>query len=146
MLGDDADARAIVARTEGWPAAVYLVACGCARAATPTELPTQHLSEYLTTEVLAGLERRRARSSSSAPPCSRACPPSCATTCSSRDDSADRLAALVRANLFLVALDEHDGWFRCHDLVRELLRRSLPAEDGGDRWRAGPRRGSPSAA
>ncbi|MDA0171646.1 LuxR C-terminal-related transcriptional regulator [Solirubrobacter taibaiensis] len=128
LLGGDVDADAIVARTEGWPAAVYLVRLWLRGGGDADRLPTRYLSEYLTTEVLAGLsggEREFLRCTSVL---ARLSPELCDHVLG-RDDSAARLAALVRANLFVVALDEHDGWFRCHDLVRELLRPSLPADE-----------------
>ena len=129
VLGDDVDADADRRPHRGLARRrVPRRACGCARAATPTGCPTQHLSEYLTTEVLAGLSADEREFLVRTSVLARLSPELCDHVLG-RDDSAARLAALVRANLFVVALDEHDGWFRCHDLVRELLRRSLPAEE-----------------
>ena len=114
-----ADAQVICARCEGWPAAIYLVALAGA-----DELPHQHLSEYLTSEVLDGLDvhtrdflvRTSVLARLSADLCDHVL---------ERSDSAGQLAALVRANLFVVPLDE--GWLRYHDLFRELLQASLAA-------------------
>ena len=128
VLGDDVDAPAVVARTEGWPAAVYLVRLWLRAGGDADRLPTQHLLEYVTTKVLAGLSDDERGFLTRTSALARLSPELCDHVLG-RDDSAARLAALVRANLFVMALDEHDGWFRCHDLVRELLRRSLPAEE-----------------
>ena len=43
--------------------------------------------------------------------------------------SADVLAALDRADLFVVALDADRTWYRCHRLLREVLLRECSADD-----------------
>jgi len=45
------------------------------------------------------------------------------------DDGADTLAALERANLFLVPLDDRREWYRYHHLFADVLRARLTAED-----------------
>ena len=42
-----------------------------------------------------------------------------------RTDSAKKLSALEHANLFVVALDHHGGWYRYHHLFRDMLRAEL---------------------
>ena len=44
---------------------------------------------------------------------------------SGRPGAQDMLERLDRANLFLVALDEHRRWFRYHHLFADLLRHRL---------------------
>jgi LuxR family maltose regulon positive regulatory protein len=46
-----------------------------------------------------------------------------------RDDSAAVLAELARSNMFLVALDAREQWYRYHHLFGELLRVELGRED-----------------
>ncbi|WP_270027819.1 LuxR C-terminal-related transcriptional regulator [Solirubrobacter phytolaccae] len=119
------DATAITERTEGWPAAIYLVALWLRNGGNPNTLPRHHLSELVTTEVLAGLEadlhdflvRTSVLPRLSAPLCDHVL---------EIDDAAQCLQRLLDANLFLVALDDDAGWFRYHPLFRELVRRELP--------------------
>lgn len=120
----DADAEAIVARTAGWPAALYLVALWVRDGGDMATLPRRHLSEFVTTEVLAGLDpslhdflvRTSVLPRLSARLCDHVL---------EIDDSADRLAMLLRRNLFLVALDDQPDWYRYHPLFRELVRHEL---------------------
>ena len=84
-----------MARTEGWPAAVYLAAL-----AGSEQLPYRHVSEYLASEVLDGLDaairdfltRTAVLPRLSAALCDHVL---------EREDSAATLEALVRENLFV---------------------------------------------
>lgn len=122
VLGEGVDAEAVVARTEGWPAAVYLVALWVRDGGDVTSLPRRHLSEFVTTEVLAGLEPELHDFLVGTAILSRLCAPLCDHVLGI-EDSAERIAALERRNLFLVALDDDEaGWHRYHPLFRELVR------------------------
>ena len=126
----------LVARTEGWAAALYLAAL-CLRDTPDVDEVLRrfdgvhlHLSEYLTAEVLEGLE-----------PATRAfllrtsvLPRFSAALCDhvlAADGSAALIAQVQRSNLFLTSLDDQAGWFRYHDLFRALLLAELEAADPG---------------
>jgi LuxR family transcriptional regulator, maltose regulon positive regulatory protein len=49
-----------------------------------------------------------------------------------RSGSAAVLEALDRANLFVVPLDQHREWYRCHGLFRDALRRELDRAHPGE--------------
>ena len=54
-----------------------------------------------------------------------------------RTQTADTLADLDRKNLFVVPLDNHREWYRCHRLFRDALRHELePATSAGVLGRA----------
>ena len=55
-----------------------------------------------------------------------------------RDDAHGLLTGLVRKNLFVVALDDRDEWYRYHHLFGELLRAELERERPCRRERAAP--------
>ena len=125
VLGGGSDAEAIVARTEGWPAAVYLVALWLRDGGDVTTLPRRHLSEFVTTEVLAGLEPDLHDFLVGTSILPRLSAPLCDHVLEI-EDSAERIARLERRNLFLVALDDDEaGWYRYHPLFRELVRPEL---------------------
>jgi LuxR family transcriptional regulator, maltose regulon positive regulatory protein len=117
-------------RTEGWPAGVYLASLSLRDAENPKEFvagfggSNRHVVDYLTEVVIDSLDARRQRflletsilESISAP---------LADVVTGRSDSADLLDELERANLFLVALDDHREWYRYHQLFGGLLRARL---------------------
>ena len=126
----------LVARTEGWAAALYLASL-CLRDAPDVDEVLRrfdgvhrHLSEYLTAEVLEGLEpdtRAFLLRTSVLPRFSAAlCDHVLAAT-----GSAELIAQVQRSNLFLASLDDQAGWFRYHALFRELLLAELEAADPG---------------
>jgi LuxR family maltose regulon positive regulatory protein len=126
----DREIALLHARTEGWPAAIYLAALTLRgrpdKSAAIEEFAgdDRYVVDYLTTEVLARqtpelrsfLLRTSILDRFSSPLCD-------AVTVG--DDSADRLAELERSNLLLVALDTRRVWYRYHHLFGDLLRREL---------------------
>ncbi|HJW21189.1 MAG TPA: LuxR C-terminal-related transcriptional regulator, partial [Candidatus Limnocylindrales bacterium] len=132
-LSDDDLAR-LQARTEGWPAALYLAALTLRGQADPSSIierfagDDRYIVDYLTTEVLArqtpALRSFLLRTSILA----RFCGPLCDAV-TGGEDSADRLAELERSNLLLVALDTRREWYRYHHLFGDLLRHELEATD-----------------
>ncbi len=132
-LSDDDIAR-LQARTEGWPAALYLAALTLRGQADPSSVierfagDDRYIVDYLTTEVLARqtpeLRTFLLRTSILA----RFCGPLCDAV-TGGDDSADRLAELERSNLLLVALDTRREWYRYHHLFGDLLRHELEATE-----------------
>ena len=127
---DGAQVDGLVDRTEGWAAGLHLAALTLRGADEPgariREIrgDDRHVVDYLGAEVLAHLpdERRHFLVRSSV--LERLSGPLCDVALE-RTGSADLLAALERAGLFLVALDERREWYRFHRLFRDALRREL---------------------
>ena len=120
LLGPAASEEA-EARCEGWPVALRLVAL---RGAVPVTGRRRDVAAYLTAEVVDGLpddlrgflERTSMLPRLSVELCDHVL---------ERDDSAALLDRVVRANLFVVALDEDGLWWRYHALFAEYLRLRL---------------------
>jgi LuxR family transcriptional regulator, maltose regulon positive regulatory protein len=146
--------RALHERTEGWPAGMYLAhfglrsarddavrdappAVATARAASGRFVrgfgaSNRFVADYLNEEVLARQDEETLgfmlRTSVVA-----YINGSLADALTERDDSAPRLAALQRENVFIEPLDDNRDWYRYHTLLRELLllelRRRWPDEE-----------------
>jgi LuxR family transcriptional regulator, maltose regulon positive regulatory protein len=125
-----ADIDLLVARTEGWPAGIYLAAlslagkpdkAGLVRAFDGT---SAHVVDFLSSEVLnayePGLQTFMLRTSV----LERLCVPLCDAVLR-HTGSAAALESLARANLFLLPLDDQRRWFRFHHLFAQLLRVEL---------------------
>jgi LuxR family maltose regulon positive regulatory protein len=129
-----ADVARLQARTEGWPAALYLAALslrGQSNASVVIDRfagDDRFLVDYLTTEVLAGQtpELRSFLLQTSVLP--RFCGALCDAV-AGRHDSTGRLAELEHSNLLLVPLDTRREWYRYHHLFGDLLRHELEATD-----------------
>jgi LuxR family maltose regulon positive regulatory protein len=132
-LSDDDVAR-LQARTEGWPAALYLAALSLRGRGDPSSVierfagDDRFLVDYLTGEVLARqppelrsfLLRTSILTRLSGPLCDAV---------ADRSDSAALLAELERSNLLLVPLDSRREWYRYHHLFAELLQHELAATE-----------------
>jgi ATP/maltotriose-dependent transcriptional regulator MalT len=124
------DVDLLVARTDGWPAGIYLAALSLAGAEDRSALvrafdgTSAHVVDFLAGEVLAAhapdLQRFMLRTAV----LERLCAPLCDAVL---DDtgSADALDRLARTNLFLVALDDRRRWYRFHHLFAQILRVEL---------------------
>jgi LuxR family maltose regulon positive regulatory protein len=133
---DDAEVSALVERTEGWPAGLYLAALWLRSLDDPSAGVREftghhrHVADYLSSEVLDALDddvhafllRSAVLGRFTAELCDAVL---------ERDDSAEKLEALERSNLFLVALDGQGRWFRYHSLFAELLALELEASEPG---------------
>lgn len=132
----DQDVAALVARTEGWPAGLYLAALWLREQAdVGSDVRAfagdhRHVATYLAAEVLDGLEPElRAfltRSSVLGTFTAELC-----DVALEREGSARALGELERTNLFLVPLDERGDWFRYHALFAEVLRLELDRTEPG---------------
>lgn len=134
---DEAEALLIVQRTEGWPAAIYLAGLllrdGEAHWPEGAIGPDDpHLVEYVREEVLAHAGAADAAFLTRSSILDDLRPEICDAVLE-RDDSADRLRALVDANLLVTPGDVHGTTFRVHALFRALLlaelRRRGPDEE-----------------
>lgn len=125
-----ADVELLVARTEGWPAGIYLAALslagkpdkpGLVRAFDGT---SAHVVDFLSSEVLAAYEPELQTFMLRASVLERLCVELCDAVIGRRM-AADALASLARSNLFLLPLDDRRRWFRFHHLFAQLLRVEL---------------------
>jgi len=132
----DHDLADLVARTEGWPAGVYLAALSLRGHPSPGLFVRQfsgnsrYVADLLIEEVLgrqpAHIRHFLARTSIlgqfSAPLCDAVL------------GSADAIAiigTLERENLFVVPVDDDRGWYRYHRLFAQLLRSQLARAEPG---------------
>jgi ATP/maltotriose-dependent transcriptional regulator MalT len=127
-----ADVARLQARTEGWPAALYLAALTLRGRPNPSALiddfagDDRYLVDYLTTEVLARqpLELQSFLLQTSI--LERFCGSLCDAVLE-RQGSTALLTQLEHSNLLLVPLDTRRKWYRYHHLFGELLRDELAA-------------------
>jgi LuxR family transcriptional regulator, maltose regulon positive regulatory protein len=127
---DGADLSALFARTEGWPAGVYLAALSLRGHPSPHSFIDQFtgnnrfIADFLAEEVLNRqtadvrqfLLRTCILDRLSAPLCDAVM---------GRADSAQLIERLERENLFLIPADEHRVWYRYHYLFAQMLRGQL---------------------
>ncbi len=124
----------LVERTEGWPAGLYLAALWLRDLEDPDEGvrafagSARHVADYLTDEVLRALDPETREFLVRTSVLGRFTPELCDAVLG-REDSAAVLAELVHSNMFVVALDAREQWYRYHHLFGELLQLELGRED-----------------
>ena len=129
-----ADVARLQARTEGWPAALYLAALSLRGRPDASALidrfagDDRFLVDYLTTEVLARQSPELRSFLLRTSILKRLCGSLCDAVVE-RDGSAAVLAELERSNLLLVPLDTKRRWYRYHHLFGDLLLHELEATD-----------------
>ena len=128
LIGSDlAD---LVARTEGWPAGVYLAALSLRGHPSPHEFIGQFsgdnrfIGDFLAEEVLSRQPPEVRQFLVRTSVLGRFCAPLGAAV-SGVANPAEILGLLERDNLFIVPLDETRQWFRYHHLFRQVLRSHL---------------------
>jgi len=132
LLGEsfgDAEVVALTARTEGWPAALYLAALW-RREHGDAEIPAAAgpLGDFLAAEVLADVPsemRHFLRRTAVMPRVSG----ELADAVVPDARGARRLRLLQHMNLLVVALARRPGWYRYHALMREFLVAELGDEE-----------------
>jgi LuxR family maltose regulon positive regulatory protein len=130
-----ADVELLVARTEGWPAGIYLAALSLAGTADKPALvrafdgTSAHVVDFLSTEVLDGFEPELQSFMLRTSVLERLCAPLCDAVVGA-PVSAAALESLARTNLFLLPLDDRREWFRFHHLFAQLLRVELQRREG----------------
>ena len=123
------DLDAVLERTEGWPAALYLVALALRDAgegpgsAARVAGDDRDLVDYLSAELLTRLPPERLSFLLRTSVLDRISAPLCDAILG-RQDSAQEIAALVQSNLFVQPLDRTREWYRYHHLFREPSRGS----------------------
>ena len=124
----------LVERTEGWPAGLYLAALWLRDREDPDRGirefvgSTRPVADYLTDEVLTMLAPQTRDFLARTAVLERFTPELCDAVLG-REDSAAVLAEFARSNMFLVALDAREQWYRYHHLFGELLQLELGRED-----------------
>jgi LuxR family maltose regulon positive regulatory protein len=125
-----ADVDALVRRTEGWPAGLYLAAvslrdqpdtaAAIARFGGDDRVVSDYVADCLLSELTAEevtfLQRTSVLDRLSGPLCDAVLRES---------GSAERLRDLARANALVVRLDRTDEWYRYHGLLAQMLRAQL---------------------
>ncbi len=121
-------------RTEGWPAGLYLALLSVRDASDPTAAlaefggSSRQVVDYLTEVVLDSATEEHRSFLLDTSILGRMCASLC-DSITGRGDSAQILAEIERANLFVVPLDDHREWFRYHHLFGELLFDELRRRD-----------------
>jgi ATP/maltotriose-dependent transcriptional regulator MalT len=130
-----ADVERLQARTEGWPAALYLAALSLRGEADPSRSidafagDDRYLVDYLTGELLARqppelrsfLLRTSILKRLSGPLCDAV---------ADRTGSVEVLEELERSNLLVIPLDTKREWYRYHPLFADLLQHELARTEG----------------
>lgn len=121
--------------TEGWIAALRMAVIAM-RTETDLELFVRSftgshraLIDYLVSEVLSQQSENFQDFLIKSSILNRFCAPlSASVTGNSTEQSQEIIEGLERANLFIVPLDEEHGWYRYHQLFREMLQHRLKAQ------------------
>jgi DNA-binding CsgD family transcriptional regulator len=132
----DTDLGALVTRTEGWPAGVYLAALSLRGHPSPPAFIDQFsgnnrfIADFLTEEVLdrQPSEVRRFLLQTSVLDRFNASLAAAVTGCA---DAAQLISRLERENLFLIPEDENRDWYRFHQLFAQMLRDELTRTEPG---------------
>jgi LuxR family transcriptional regulator, maltose regulon positive regulatory protein len=130
---DAPTARLLQERTEGWAAGLQLTALTLQGRSEPAAAVAEirgddrHILDFFSTEVLNRLTPDQRELLVSTSVLERLSGPLCDAALD-RSGTAAVLADLDRANLFVVALDDHRTWYRCHRLFRDALRVELDRE------------------
>lgn len=126
----DADLVALVGRTEGWPAGVYLAALSLRGHPSPGHFVRQfsgdsrYIADLLIEEVL-NRQPPHIRHFLARTAILRWFSASLCDAVLDSDDAAEIIGTLERENLFVVPVDENRGWYRYHRLFAQLLRSQL---------------------
>ena len=130
------DVEALMDKTEGWPAGLYLAALSLQHAADRHALVRRfggshrHVVDFLETEVLQAHDPAARALMLRTSVLERLSGPLCDAVLE-QEGSAAMLDALARSNLFLVPLDDEGGWYRFHHLFAQLLRVELERREPG---------------
>jgi LuxR family maltose regulon positive regulatory protein len=123
---ESAKVDAIVERTEGWPAGLYLAAlCAHEEPDTADALARfggddRVVADYLRDEFLSGLDDREVEFLVDSSVLERLSGPLCDAALD-RSGSARMLDSLARGSLPLEPVDRRNEWYRCHRLLRDML-------------------------
>jgi LuxR family maltose regulon positive regulatory protein len=133
---DPADVGLLVARTEGWPAGLYLAALSLEGKPDKQSLvaafdgASAHVVDFLADDVLNAYEPDLQAFMLRTSVLERFCPDLCDAVLG-RPGASAVLEGLSRSNLFLIPLDGHRQWFRFHHLFAHILRVELERREPG---------------
>ena len=133
-IGHD-EVVALERRTEGWPAALYLAALRLRLGDAPEEVVEQLRSSDedligdLTDEVLRSSPEHERRFILETSVLDRFNADLCVRLLGDTPATREAFASLTRSSLLLSPLDRSRTWFRCHHLLRDVLRNRLVATD-----------------
>ena len=131
---------ALVQRTEGWPAGVYLAARAIRTASDPAVAARRltgddpYIADYFRDELLLRESPETVRFLIRTAPLDQLSGALCDHVLG-RTGSAHRLAEAARRNLFVVPLDRRGEWYRYHCLVAEMLLSELRRREPGEESR-----------
>ena len=142
---DDDGIAALLRRTEGWPAGLYLAALALRdqpdkrRALKRFGGDDRLVVDFVRDELLSQLAPEEMSFLTHTSVLDRLAGPVCDAVLG-RTDGATALTAMSRSNLLLVPLDRRDEWYRYHpllaDVLRAELRRTEPEAEAGLHSRA----------
>jgi LuxR family maltose regulon positive regulatory protein len=124
------EVEALVERTEGWPAGIYLAALSLQATPDRSEFVSRfgggnrHVVDFLVDEVLNPHDPDVQTLMLHSSVLGRMCGPLCDAVLE-KEGSEERLHELARTNLFVVPLDDRGEWYRFHQLFAQLLRVEL---------------------
>ena len=131
LVLDAAAFRELMQRTEGWPVGLYLatLAAGAGNADGAIAGLDLHgndriVADYLRAEVMSALPGPTARFLVRCSVLDSLCGPLCDAVMGATG-SQEVLEGLEASNLLVVPLDRQRRWYRCHHLLRDLLRDEL---------------------
>jgi LuxR family transcriptional regulator, maltose regulon positive regulatory protein len=138
VAADAAAVEEIVAKTEGWPVALYLAGMTRGEGGAEAGLPDagfggdeRNLVDYMRDELLAALSPADLDFLTRVSFLDRLGGELCDYVLGTEGSGA-RLAELARRNMLLVPLDRRDEWFRLHSLLADMLRAELGRRHGGE--------------
>ncbi|GAB3787541.1 LuxR C-terminal-related transcriptional regulator [Nocardioides ungokensis] len=127
----DAETAELVSLTEGWPAALQLAALSRQAAESSTSRPfsanDRLMSDYLRSEVLDRLSRSQRKLLVRTSILEQVSGP-LGDAVAGGSRAARQLDTLHRRTLLVTPVDGEGEWYRCHPLLRQLLRATLRAE------------------
>ena len=132
--------RDLYHRCEGWIAGMHLAAASVRQAPDPAAAiaavtrSTGAIGDYLVEEVIDRQPPDMRAFLEATSIVDRVCPSLC-DAITGGEDAGDRLLAMQRENLFLLAIDREQREFRYHHLLAEALRRRLGTWPAADRSR-----------
>lgn len=131
---NDRELDTLQARTDGWPAALQLVAAALTGRADATALleglanSSQSIADFLAEDVLARLPARQCQFLLETSLFDSFSPSMCNITMGIAD-SHELLQQIEHDNLFLQRIDNEGPWYRYHPLFRDFLRGQLHHAD-----------------
>jgi LuxR family maltose regulon positive regulatory protein len=130
------DVALLVARTEGWPAGVYLATFSLSRLDDPHEFlarfggTSRHVVDFLSEEVLAFYDPMTLELMVACSVLGQFSGQLCDVVLG-WTESAAMLTQLARSNLFVIPLDDELGWYRFHPLFSQFLSMELADREPG---------------